>query len=229
MAGGVVQGDEDPRELFPMSLYLRVHPQNPQPRLIAQAVAAVRQGGVAVYPTDSCYALGCAIDAKGAQEGIRRLRRLPEKHDFTLMCRDLAEAALYARMDNRAYRLLRSLVPGPYTFLLKATREVPRRLQNPKRKTIGIRIPDHPVALALLEALGEPMLSSTLILPGEEHPLTDPDEIRARLEKQVDVIIDAGPGGLEPSTVVDLTGDIPVVVRRGKGPLEALGDYEELQ
>ncbi len=210
-----------------MSLYLQVHPKNPQPRLIAQAVAVIRQGGVICYPTDSCYALGCAIDAKGAQDRIRRLRRLPEDHDFTLMCRELGEAALYARMDNRAYRLLRSLVPGPYTFLLKATREVPRRLQNPKRKTIGIRIPDHPVTLALLEALGEPMLSSTLILPGDPHPLTDPEEIRARLEKQVDAILAGDYGGLEPSTVVDLTGDVPVVVRRGKGPLEPLGEYEE--
>ncbi len=210
-----------------MSLYIRVHPRNPQPRLIAQAVAVVRQGGVIVYPTDSSYALGCAIDAKGAQERIRRLRRLSPNHDFTLMCRGLAEAALYARMDNRAYRLLRALVPGPYTFLLKATREVPRRLQNPKRKTIGIRIPDHPVALALLEALGEPMLSSTLILPSDEHPLADPEEIRERLEKQVDAILDGGPGGLDPTTVVDLTDDVPVVIRRGKGPLAPLGDYQE--
>ncbi|MCC6302727.1 MAG: threonylcarbamoyl-AMP synthase [Gammaproteobacteria bacterium] len=197
--------------------YLQVHPVNPQPRLIGQAVAVVRDGGVIVYPTDSCYALGCQIGNKAAMERIQRLRRLEPSHNFTLVCRDLSDLAAYARVGNPEFRLLKSLTPGPYTFILTASHEVPRRLQNPKRKTIGLRIPDQPIVHALLEALGEPLMSVTLILPDSSLPLSDPEEIRARLEKQVDAIIDGGGCGNEPTSIVDLTGDVPRVVRQGKG------------
>jgi len=203
-----------------MTLHLRVHPDNPQPRLINQAVAALRAGAVAVYPTDSSYALGCMIEARAAQERIRRVRHLEDGHEFTLVCRDLSEIATYARVDNAAYRLLRSLTPGPYTFLLPATREVPRRLQDPRRKTVGLRVPDNAIAAALLEALGEPLMSTTLLLPGDDFPLSDPADVRARLDKLVDVIVDGGACGLEPTTVLDLVGPAPQVLRHGRGPVD---------
>ena len=200
-----------------MSQFFVVHPVNPQKRLIHQAAVLLRAGAVIVYPTDSCYALGCHLGDKDAMERIRRIRQAGKDHNFTLVCRDLSEIATYARVDNPTFRLLKAHTPGPYTFILEATREVPRRLQHPKRKTIGIRVPDHPVPLALLAELGEPVMSSTLMLPGDEFPLTDPEEMRARLEHRVDLVIDGGPCGVEPTTVVDLTGEAPVVARTGRG------------
>ena len=204
-----------------MAFLLSIHPQNPQPRLARQAIAAIRDGSVVVYPTDSSYALGCLIGDKEAMERIRRIRQADKNHNFTLVCRDLSEIAKYARVDNRQYRTLRAFTPGPYTFLLEATREVPKRLQNPKRRTIGIRVPDNEIVRMLLAELGEPIMSSTLLLPGEEAPLTDPHEIKTRLEHAVDLVIDGGPGGFEASSVVDLSGEAPVVVRRGKGDVSA--------
>jgi tRNA threonylcarbamoyl adenosine modification protein (Sua5/YciO/YrdC/YwlC family) len=204
--------------------YLKVHPQNPQARLISQAAAVVRGGGVVVYPTDSCYALGCQIGDKAAMERIRRLRNLDVDHEFTLVCRDLSDIAAYARVGNREYRFLRMLTPGPYTVILPATREVPRRLQNPKRRTIGLRVPDHPIVRMLLEALGEPLMSVTLIVPGSDLPLTDPEDVRDLLKGQVDLVIDGGNCGYEPTSVVDLTGETPVVVRQGKGELSFLAE-----
>ena len=206
-----------------MSQFFEIHPDNPQRRLVAQAVAIIRDGGVIVYPTDSCYALGCLLGDKQAMERIARIRRTDKGHDFTLVCRDLSDISTYARVDNRAYRTLKSLTPGPYTFILKATGEVPRRLQNPKKKTIGIRVPDNAVSQALLEELGEPLMSSTLIMPGEELPETEPDEIREKLQKQVELIIDGGHCGLEPTSVLafDDNGEIEVV-RRGRGDLAFL-------
>ena len=201
-----------------MAFLISIHPQNPQPRLVRQAISAIRDGSVVVYPTDSSYALGCLIGDKEAMERIRRIRDVDAKnHNFTLVCRDLSEIAKYARVDNSQYRTLKAFTPGPYTFLLEATREVPKRLQNPKRRTIGIRVPDNAVVRMLLAELGEPIMSSTLLLPGEEAPLTDPHENKTRLEHAVDLVIDGGPGGVEASSVVDLTGEAPVVVRRGKG------------
>ncbi len=200
-----------------MSQFFQIHPDNPQPRLVRQAVELLRNGAVIVYPTDSAYALGCHLGDKKALDRIRDIRRVDAKHNFTLVCRDLSQAANYARMDNIAYRLINAHTPGPYTFILPATREVPRRLLHPKRRTIGIRIPDNRIAHALLEELGEPIMSTTLILPGEDMPMTDPYEIREMLEHQVDLVIDGGYCDIEPTTVVDLTGDLPVVVRRGKG------------
>jgi tRNA threonylcarbamoyl adenosine modification protein (Sua5/YciO/YrdC/YwlC family) len=200
-----------------MLRYLEIHTQNPQARLIQQAVEAVRAGAVLVYPTDSGYALGCHLGDKDAVDRIRALRELDDKHNLTLVCRDLSEIATYAQVDNQAYRLLKSLTPGPYTFILDATREVPRRLQHPKRKTIGIRVPGHPIVDALLDALGEPLISTTLQLPGDEQPLTDPQEIKERLRNGVDVIIDGGLGSAEPTTIVDLTGTVPEVLRKGRG------------
>ncbi|CAK0748428.1 putative RNA-binding protein YciO [Gammaproteobacteria bacterium] len=200
-----------------MAQYLSIHPKNPQSRLINQAVVIIREGGVIAYPTDSSYALGCQIGNKTAQDRIRHIRCVDDNHHFTLVCRDLSELSWYARVDNPVFRLLRSLTPGPYTFILKATHEVPRRLQNPKRKTIGLRVPDHPIARALLIALAEPIMSSTLILPGSREPLADPEEIRDQLDPQIDLIIDGGNCGLEPTTVIDLVDETPVVVRRGKG------------
>lgn len=197
------------------------HPQNPQPRLINQAVAAIRAGGVIVYPTDSCYALGCHIGDKAAMERIRRIRNVDEKHNFTLVCRDLSEIAIYAMVDNTAYRLMKTLTPGPYTFILRATHEVPRRLQHAKRKTIGLRVPDNAIAQALLEALGEPLMSSTLIMPGTGLPLNDIDEMETLLKHQVDVIVDGGNCGLEPTTVVDLV-EAPLVTRQGKGDVRPI-------
>jgi tRNA threonylcarbamoyl adenosine modification protein (Sua5/YciO/YrdC/YwlC family) len=200
-----------------MALLLSIHPMSPQPRLIRQAIAAIREGSVAAYPTDSCYALGCLIGDKDAMERIRRIRNAGKDHNFTLVCRDLSEISKYARVDNSQYRTLRAFTPGPYTFLLEATREVPKRLQNPKRRTIGIRVPDNAIVRMLLAELGEPIMSSTLLLPGDEMPITDPQEVKERLGHLVDLVIDGGQGGFEPSSVVDLSGEVPVVVRRGKG------------
>lgn len=200
-----------------MSQYFSIHPINPQGRLIKRAVELIRQGGLIVYPTDSCYALGCHIGDKHALDRIRRIRQVDDKHNFTLVCRDLSELGIYSIVDNTTFRLLRNYTPGPFTFILRATREVPRRMQVPKRKTIGLRIPDHPVALALLEQLNEPLMSSTLILPGDEFPMTDPEEMRRRLEHQVDLIIDGGNCGHEPTTVVDMVDSAYRVLRQGKG------------
>jgi len=200
-----------------MSQYFQIHSVNPQGRLIHRCVDIIREGGLIAYPTDSSYALGCHIGDKAAMERIRRIRRTGKDHDFTLVCRDLTEIALYARVDNWAYRLLKSLTPGPYTFILPATREVPRRLQNPKRRSIGIRIPDHPVPQAILEELGEPIMSSTLMLPGDDLPLMDPEVIHERLGNQVEAVVDGGFCGPEPSTVLDLSGGSIEVRRRGKG------------
>jgi tRNA threonylcarbamoyl adenosine modification protein (Sua5/YciO/YrdC/YwlC family) len=194
-----------------------IHPENPQPRLIRLAAEIVRSGGVIVYPTDSCYALGCHIGDKGAMERIRRIRELDERHHLSLVCRDLAEIAQYAKVDNSQFRLLKAATPGSYTFILRATREVPKRLMHPSRRTIGLRVPDHAVAQALLEELREPLLSSTLLLPGDDVPLNDGEEIRERLERAVDAVLDAGSCGIETTTVVDLTGDAPVITREGKG------------
>jgi tRNA threonylcarbamoyl adenosine modification protein (Sua5/YciO/YrdC/YwlC family) len=200
-----------------MSQLFELHPHNPQLRLIRQAVAIVRAGGLIVYPTDSCYALGCHIGDKDALERVRKIREADRHHHFTLVCRDLSEIARYARVDNRQYRFLRAHTPGPFTFLLAATRETPRRLQNPRRRTIGIRVPDHPVPQLLLAELGEPLMSSTLLLPGDAQPLTDAREIRDRLQHQVQAVLDGGNCGVEPTTVIDLDADPPTVVRLGKG------------
>ena len=204
-----------------MSQYFRIHPDQPQGRLIRQAVAILRNGGVAAYPTDSGYALGCQVGNKPAIERIWRIRGLNAKHHFTLICRDLTEVGTYASFDTPVYRLLQANTPGAYTFILRGTREVPRRLMHPKRKTIGIRVPDNEIAQMLLAELGEPIMSSTLTLPGEESPLTDPEDIRERLGHEVDLVIDGGVGGFEPSSVIDLTGPTPVVVRRGRGDVSA--------
>ncbi|MCB1858695.1 MAG: threonylcarbamoyl-AMP synthase [Gammaproteobacteria bacterium] len=200
-----------------MSQFFQIHPDNPQARLIRQAVEIIRQGGLVIYPTDSSYALGCQIGDKAAMERIRRIRRLDDNHNFTLVCRDLSEIASYARIDNQHYRLLKNLTPGPYTFIHRATKQVPRRLQNPRRKTIGIRVPDNRIVQALLAELGEPIMSSTLILPGDHMPLTDPYEMKDSLSHAVDLIIDGGYCGFEPTTVVDMEGDTPKVLRLGKG------------
>jgi tRNA threonylcarbamoyl adenosine modification protein (Sua5/YciO/YrdC/YwlC family) len=200
-----------------MAQFFQIHPEDPQPRLIRRVGDIVRQGGVIVYPTDSSYALGCGIGEKSALDRIRTIRRVDDKHNLTLVCRDLSEITTYAKIDNRDYRLLKSLTPGAYTFIHKATKQVPRRLQHPKRKIIGIRVPDHPIAQALLAELDEPLMSTTLILPDDDMPLTDPYEIRDLLDHVVDVIIDGGYCGFEPTTVVDMTGDTPEVVRLGKG------------
>jgi tRNA threonylcarbamoyl adenosine modification protein (Sua5/YciO/YrdC/YwlC family) len=205
-----------------MSQYFQIHPVNPQARLIRQAVEILRADGLIVYPTDSTYALGCHVGDKRGMERICRIRALDKKHNFTLVCRDLSEIAIYAKVDNSAYRLLRSLTPGPYTFILSATHEVPRRLQNPKRKTIGIRVPDHPIAQALLAELGEPLMSSTLILPGKDMPETEAEEIRERLEREVDLVIDGGHCGFEPTTVIDMSEGAPRVLRQGCGIVEGL-------
>ena len=205
-----------------MAQYFEIHPTHPQSRLIKRAVEIVRHGGVIAYPTDSSYALGCHIGDKAAMERIRRIRRVEEDHNFTLVCRDLSEVSQYARVGNADYRLLKANTPGPYTFILPATREVPRRLQHPKRKTIGLRVPDHVIAQALLAELNEPLMSSTLMLPGESLPLSDPGEIRQRLEHEVDLIIDGGFCGLEPTTVIELEEGRATVVRQGKGDSERL-------
>lgn len=206
-----------------MSQFFSVHPTHPQLRLIRQAADIVRQGGLIAYPTDSCYALGCHIGDKEAMDRLRRVRGMDEKHHLTLMCRDLSDIATYAMVDNVQYRLLKAATPGSYTFILQATREVPRRLMHPKRKTIGVRVPQHPVAHALLAELGEPMLSATLQFPGDDAPLSEGEDIRARLERQLDLILDAGHCGIEPSTVIDLSGEAPAVLRVGAGDIEVLG------
>jgi tRNA threonylcarbamoyl adenosine modification protein (Sua5/YciO/YrdC/YwlC family) len=200
-----------------VSQFLSVHPTHPQQRLIARASEIIAGGGLAVYPTDTTYALGCHIGDKAALDRIRQIRRLDEGHHFTLACRDLSEIAVYARVSNSGFRLLKQLTPGPFTFLLPATRETPRRLVHPKRKTIGLRVPDHPIAQALLETLGEPMMTTTMQLPGDELPMTDPEEIRDRLGRQVDVIIDGGTCGVLSTTIIDLTSDAPELVRQGLG------------
>jgi len=197
--------------------YFHIHPDNPQKRLVHQAVNIIREGGVIAYPTDSSYALGCHIGDKSAMERIRRIRRVDDRHNFTLVCRDLSDIATYARVSNSDYRILKAHTPGPYTFILQASREVPRRLQNPKRKTIGIRVPDHEITQALLEELGEPLMSSTLILPGETVPMSDPEEIRERLEHELDLVIDSGYCGLEPTTVVVLENGEAEIARVGCG------------
>ena len=206
-----------------MSQFFQIHPDNPQVRLIKQAADIVRKGGIIVYPTDSAYAIGCHIGDKKALERIRRIRQLDDKHNFTLVCRDLSELATFARVDNTQYRLLKACTPGPYTFILKATAEVPRRLMHQKRKTIGLRVPENPTAQALLEELNEPLMSVTLIMPGDADPLIDPYDIRALLEHDVDLIIDGGYCGLEMTTVIDLADDDPVLVRQGKGDVAPFG------
>jgi tRNA threonylcarbamoyl adenosine modification protein (Sua5/YciO/YrdC/YwlC family) len=206
-----------------MSQFFQIHPDNPQLRLIKQAVQIVDSGGIIAVPTDSSYALVCHLDDKGAVERLRRIRGVDDKHHLTLLCRDLSEIAVYAKVDNRQYRLLKSATPGPYTFILEATKEVPRRLSHPSRKTIGLRVPEHAILQALLEELGQPLLGTTLIPQGETMPLNDPQEIRALLEKQVDLVIDGGSCRLEPTTVVDLSGDDPVVLRQGRGDSALFG------
>lgn len=206
-----------------MAQYLAVHPEDPQSRLIRRAAQIVRDGGVIAYATDSCYALGCRIGDKDAADRIRAIREVPSTHHMTLVCLNLAQVASYARVDDSRFRVIKRVTPGSYVFILPATKEVPRRLQHPKRKTIGIRVPDHAVVRALLEELGEPLLSSTLHLAGDDVPLNDADEIRTRLDKRLELVLDSGACGIVPSTVVDLTGDEPVVVRRGKGPTAGYG------
>jgi tRNA threonylcarbamoyl adenosine modification protein (Sua5/YciO/YrdC/YwlC family) len=206
-----------------MSQFFSIHPDNPQARLIRQAVDIVRQGGVIIYPTDSAYALGCHIGDKQALQRIRQIRRLDDDHNFSLVCRDLSDLGIYARVSNSAYRLLKAATPGPYTFVLQATKEVPRRLVNPKRKTIGLRVPDNAICSALLSELGEPIMSSSLILPGHELPLTDPLEMRDLLEKQVDLIIDGGFCGVESTSVIGLEDAQPVMLREGRGDLSLFG------
>ena len=200
-----------------MTQILEIHPQNPQPRLIKQAVEIVHRGGVIAYPTDSSYALGCHIGDKSAMEKIRRIRRVDANHNFTLVCPNLADLSLYAKVDNTSFRLMKRVMPGPYTFILKASREVPRRLQHPKRKTIGLRVPDNPIATALMEMLGEPLMSSTLIPPGAEFPVADAEDIDPQIANQLDLIIDGGHCGVEPTTVVNMEERVPVVTRAGCG------------
>jgi tRNA threonylcarbamoyl adenosine modification protein (Sua5/YciO/YrdC/YwlC family) len=210
-----------------MAQFLQIHPDNPQARLLKQAVALLGGGGIVAVPTDSSYALACHLDDKNAVDRLRRIRGVDEKHHLTLLCRDLGELASYARVDNRQYRLLKAATPGAYTFLLEATKEVPRRVSHPQRKSIGLRVPDHKALQALLELHGAPLLATTLILPGDSAPLNDPEDIRQRLEHDLAAVIDAGPCMLDPTTVVDLTpmgrGDDPIVVREGRGNLATLG------
>ncbi len=200
-----------------MTQFFQIHPENPQQRLIRQAADMIHAGGIVALPTDSSYALVCHLDDKAAVDRLRRIRAVDEKHHLTLLCRDLSDIATYARVDNRQYRLLKAATPGPYTFILEATREVPRRLSHPSRKTIGLRVPEHLIAQALLDALGQPLLGTTLILPGDDEPMNDPDEIREALQKRVELVIDGGSCSLLPTTVVDLTGEAPVVLREGRG------------
>jgi len=200
--------------------FFQIHAENPQERLVKQAVEVIRKGGVIIYPTDSSYALGCRLGDKSALERIRRIRRLDDKHNFTLMCRDLSELGVFAKVNTTAFRLLKAYTPGPYTYILNATREVPRMLMHPKRRTIGLRVPGHPIAQALLAELGEPLMSVTLILPDADEPLSDPYEIRDLLENQVDLIIDGGYGGIEASTVVSFVDEEPEILREGCGDPE---------
>jgi len=205
-----------------MTQFFTIHPQNPQQRLISQTVDIIKKGGVIVYPTDSSYALGCYMGDKAAMERISFIRQTDKNHNFTLVCRAFSEIGTYANVNNTAFRLMKSLTPGPYTFILKATNEVPRRLQNPKRKTIGVRVPDHSIVQAIVEMLGEPLMSSTLIMPGKETPETEPDTIKELLQKQVDLIIDGGNCGFEPTTIVDMMTESPQILRQGKGPIDVL-------
>jgi tRNA threonylcarbamoyl adenosine modification protein (Sua5/YciO/YrdC/YwlC family) len=204
-----------------VSQYLSIHSENPQERLIAKAVDSLRRGGVMIYPTDSVYAIGCHIGDKSALERIRFIRQLDKNHNFTLVCRDLSELGSYARVENSAFRLLKSKTPGPFTFILNATSEVPKRLQHPKRKTIGIRVPNSAIVKALLEELREPIMSVTLTMPDDQYPLTDPYEIKQLMNHHVDVIIDGGYCGLEPTTVIDLTDHRPQLLRQGAGDFSA--------
>lgn len=206
-----------------MAQFFVVHPENPQPRLIRQIAEILRDGGVIVYPTDAAYALGCLPGDKAAEQRIRAIRHLDDQHFLTLVCRDLAEIAHYAKVDNSQYRLLKATTPGSYTFILEATKEIPKRLQHPKRRSIGVRVPDHPVTQALLAELGEPMLSSTMQMHGDDTPLSDPYEIRDLLEHQVDLVVDGGYCDVATTTVIDMTGEAPVLVRAGKGDVHALG------
>ena len=206
-----------------MSQYFQVHPVNPQSRLIKQAAQIIHGGGIVALPTDSCYALVCHLDDKNAVERLRRIRGIDEKHHLTLLCRDLSEIGVYARVDNKQFRLLKAATPGPFTFILEATRCVPRRLSHPSRKTIGLRVPENAIVEALLAELQQPLLGTTLILPGDDEPLTDADSIRERLEKLVDLIVDGGACSFEPTTVVDLSGDEPELVRQGRGDPAVLG------
>jgi len=208
-----------------MSQFFQLHPDNPQPRLVKQAAQIIHGGGIVALPTDSCYALVCHLDDKAAVERLRRIRGIDEKHHLTLLCRDLSEIAVYARVDNRQFRLLKAATPGPYTVILEATRCVPRRLSHPSRKTIGLRVPENAIAHALLAELGQPLLGTTLIMPGngDQELLNDADQIRERLQKQVDLIIDGGACAMEPTTVIDLSSDQPLLVRRGRGDPAAFG------
>ncbi|WP_306396483.1 L-threonylcarbamoyladenylate synthase [Telluria beijingensis] len=206
-----------------MGQYFQIHPDNPQARLIKQAAQIVSSGGIVALPTDSAYALVCRLDDKSAVDRLRRIRGVDDKHHLTLMVRDLSEVAQYARVDNAQYRLLKATMPGPYTVILEATRELPRRLSHPSRKTIGLRVPENKITLALLEELGEPLIGTTLQLPGDDHMLSDPDEVRERLEKQIELIVDGGAGMLEATTVIDLTGPEPELVREGRGDPAAFG------
>jgi len=206
-----------------MSQFFQIHPENPQPRLIKQAAQIIHSGGIVALPTDSCYALVCHLDDKAAVEKLRRIRGIDEKHHLTLLCRDLSEIGAYARVDNKQFRWLKAATPGPYTVILEATREVPRRLSHPSRKTIGLRVPENAIAHALLEELGQPLIGTTLILAGEDDALNDADSIRARLEKLLDLIVDGGACAMEPTTVIDLTGPEPVLVRQGRGDPAVFG------
>jgi len=206
-----------------MARIVNIHSESPQPRLLVQAAEFIREGAIVALPTDSCYALGCHLGDKDALDRIRLIRQMDDRHHLTLMVRDLSEIATYARVDNAQYRLLKATTPGSYTFILEGSKELPRRVMHPKRKTIGLRIPEHTVTLALLEELGEPLLTTTLQLPGDEFPLTEGWEIQDRLEDQLELILDAGPCGTEPTTVIDLTGTAPELVRAGRGPLAPFG------
>jgi tRNA threonylcarbamoyl adenosine modification protein (Sua5/YciO/YrdC/YwlC family) len=205
-----------------MARIVEIHPSNPQLRRVAEVVATIRSGGLIAYPTDSSYAFGCHLGDKQAMDRIRRIRKADKKHNFTLVCRDLSEISLYARFDNWAYRLMKSMTPGPYTFLLQATREVPKRLQNPRRRTIGLRVPVHPIVHAMLDALGEPIMSSTLTLPGDDMPLTEVSEIEERIGNQIELIIVGGPTGIDPTSVIDLSGGSVEILRVGRGDVSAL-------
>jgi tRNA threonylcarbamoyl adenosine modification protein (Sua5/YciO/YrdC/YwlC family) len=206
-----------------MTQYFEIHPENPQARLIRQVAQVIESGGIVAAPTDSAYALVCRLDDKGAVEKLRRIRGVDEKHHLTLLVRDLSEIATYARVDNKQYRQLKAVMPGPYTVILEATKELPRRLSHPSRKTIGIRVPENAILLALLDELGEPLIGTTLQLPGDEHMLSDPDEVRERLDKQIDLVIDGGAGTLEATTIVDLTGPEPQLLRAGRGDPAVFG------
>ena len=206
-----------------MSQYFEIHPINPQQRLLRQAAQIIQSGGIVAAPTDSAYALVCRLDDKNAVERLRRIRGVDEKHHLTLLVRDLSEIALYARVDNTQYRLLKSVTPGPFTIILEATRELPRRVSHPSRKTIGIRVPENPILLGLLEELGEPLIGTTLQLPDDDHMLSDPEEVQERLGKQIELVIDGGAGTLEPTTIIDLTGPEPVLLREGRGDPSVFG------